>query len=125
MTGELITDLAKVSGLRVISHTSVERYKETKRPLPEIGRELGVDAIVEGTIMRSGDRVRITAQLIDAHSDQHIWAESYERDFRDVLELQGEVAQQIANQVGINLTAGEQTRLAAKHEVDPAAHEAY
>jgi TolB-like protein/DNA-binding winged helix-turn-helix (wHTH) protein/Tfp pilus assembly protein PilF len=125
MTDELITDLAKVSGLRVISHTSVEHYRETKRQLPEIARELGVDAIVEGTIVRSGDRVRITAQLIDAYSDQHIWAESYERDFRDVLSLQSEVAQQIANQIGIKLTAGEQRRLTAKHEVDPGAHEAY
>jgi TolB-like protein/DNA-binding winged helix-turn-helix (wHTH) protein len=125
MTDELITDLAKISGLRVISHTSVEHYKETKRQLPEIARELGVDAIVEGTILRSGDRVRITAQLIDAHSDQHVWAENYERDFRDVLGLQAEVAQQIANQIGIKLTAGEERRLATKHEVDPAAQEAY
>lgn len=125
MTDELITDLAKISGLRVISHTSVDHYKDTKRQLPEIGRELGVDAIVEGTILRSGDRVRITAQLIDAHSDQHVWAENYERDFRDVLGLQAEVAQQIANQIGIKLTAGEQRRLATKHEVDPDAQEAY
>ena len=125
MTDELITDLAKVSGLRVTSHTSVERYKELKRPLPEIGRELGVDAIVEGSIMRSTDRVRITAQLIDAHSDQHVWAESYERDARDVLGLQGEVAQEIASRIGIKLTAGEQTSLAGKREVDPAAHESY
>ena len=125
MTDELITDLAKVPNLRVISHTSVERYRKTQMPLPGIARELGVDAIIEGTVMRSGDRVRITAQLIDARSDQHVWAQSYERDIRDVLRLQGEVAQQIANQVGIKLTAGEQTRLAAKHEVDPAAHEAY
>jgi TolB-like protein/DNA-binding winged helix-turn-helix (wHTH) protein len=125
MTDELITDLAKISGLRVISHTSVEHYKETKRQLPEIARELGVDAIVEGTILRSGDRVRITAQLIDSHSDQHVWAESYERDFGDVLGLQAEVAQQIANQIGIKLTAGEQRRLAIKHLVDPAAQEDY
>ena len=125
MTDELITDLAKISGLRVISHTSVDHYKQTSRQLPEIARELGVDAIVEGTILRSGDRVRITAQLIDAHSDQHVWAENYERDFRDVLGLQAEVAQQIANQIGIKLTAGEQRRLTTKREVDPAAQEAY
>src|SRR6185437_8764754 len=80
MTDELITELAKVSTLTVISHTSVERYKETKRTLGDIAHELGVDAVVEGTIMRSGDRVRITAQLIDARSDKHLWAESYERD---------------------------------------------
>ena len=125
MTDELITELAKVGKLRLISHTSVERYKETKRPLPEIARELGVDAVVEGTVMRSGNRVRITAQLIDARSDQHLWAQSYERDLRDVLALQDEVAQRIATEIGINLTTGEQARLASPRVVDPAAHEAY
>jgi TolB-like protein/DNA-binding winged helix-turn-helix (wHTH) protein len=125
MTDELITDLAKFSKLRVISHTSVQRYKERKRPLPEIARELGADAVVEGTVLRFGDRVRITAQLIDARSDQHLWAESYERDFRDVLSLQDEVAQQIATQVGINLSAGERALLANPLIVNPAAHEAY
>lgn len=126
ITDELITDLARVSGLRVISHTSVQRFKETSLPLPEIARELGVDAIIEGTIMRSGDRVRVTAQLIDSQSDQHIWANSYERDFRDVLSLQDEVAQQIAGEVGIKLTAGEQIRLSAAHgQVNPAAYDAY
>jgi TolB-like protein/DNA-binding winged helix-turn-helix (wHTH) protein/Tfp pilus assembly protein PilF len=122
MTDELITDLAKFGGLRVISHTSVERYKNTKRPLPEIARELGVDAVVEGTVMRSGDRVRITAQLIDAHSDRHLWADSYERD---VFGLQAEVAQRIAGEVGTNLIAGEQAHPASKQAVDPAAYEAY
>jgi TolB-like protein/DNA-binding winged helix-turn-helix (wHTH) protein len=125
MTDELITDLAKFGKLRVISHTSVERYKETKRPLPEIARELGVDAVVEGTVMRSSNRVRITAQLIEARSDRHLWAESYERDLRDVLALQDDVAQQIATQIGINLTAGERARRASAPVVDPAAHEAY
>jgi TolB-like protein/Tfp pilus assembly protein PilF len=125
MTDELITELAKIPRLRVISHTSVERYKDTKEALPAIARELGVDAVVEGTVLRSGDRVRISAQLIDARSDQHVWAESYERDLRDILSLQAEVSQQIAHRVGITLTAGEQTRLAASRPVDPAAHEAY
>src|SRR6266480_276235 len=125
MTDELITELAKVGRLRVISHTSVQRYKETKRPLPEIARELSVDAVVEGTVMRSGDRVRITAQLIDARSDRHLWAESYERDLREVLTLQDEVAQRIATQVGINLTAGDQTRMVSTRVVDSGAHEAY
>jgi len=125
MTDELITELAKVGRLRVISHTSVQRYKETKRPLPEIARELSVDAVVEGTVMRSGDRVRITAQLIDARSDRHLWAESYERDLREVLALQDEVAQRIATQIGINLTAGDQTRMVGTRVVDSAAHEAY
>jgi TolB-like protein/DNA-binding winged helix-turn-helix (wHTH) protein/Tfp pilus assembly protein PilF len=125
MTDELITELAKLGRLRVISHTSVQRYKETKRPLPEIARELSVDAVVEGTVMRSGDRVRITAQLIDARSDRHLWAESYERDLREVLALQDEVAQRIATQVGINLTAGDQTQMVSTRVVDPGAHEAY
>jgi TolB-like protein/DNA-binding winged helix-turn-helix (wHTH) protein/Tfp pilus assembly protein PilF len=125
MTDELITDLAKYGGLRVISHTSVERYKETKRPLPEIAKELGVDAVVEGTVMRAGDRVRITVQLIDARSDRHLWAESYERDFRDILALQDEVAERITGEVGTNLTRGKQPHLASKQTSDPAAHEAY
>ena len=125
MTDELITDLAKFGALRVISHTSVERYKSTSRSLPEIARELGVDAVVEGTVMRSGDRVRITAQLIDAHSDRHLWADSYERDVRDVFGLQEEVAQRIAREVGANLIAGEQVHLASRRVTDPAAYEAY
>jgi TolB-like protein/DNA-binding winged helix-turn-helix (wHTH) protein/tetratricopeptide (TPR) repeat protein len=125
MTDELITDLAKFGELKVISHTSVERYKETKRPLPEIARELRVDAVVEGRVMRSGDRVRIRAQLFDARTDQHLCAESYERDVRDILTLQDEVAQRIATQVGIKLTAGEQARLTSTRFVNPVAHEAY
>lgn len=125
MTDELITELAKFGNLRVISHTSVERYKDTKRSLPEIARELGVDAVVEGRVMRSGNRVRITAQLIDAHSDQHLWAQSYDRDLRDIFSLQTEVAQRIASQIGVSLTAGERARAVASRSVDPAAHEAY
>jgi TolB-like protein/DNA-binding winged helix-turn-helix (wHTH) protein/tetratricopeptide (TPR) repeat protein len=125
MTDELITDLAKFGGLRVISHTSVERYKQTKRPLPEIARELGVDAVVEGTVMRSGERVRITAQLIDARSDRHLWAESYERDLRDVLGLQAEVSREIAAKIQINMPDQERTRLASPNPVSPEAHEAY
>jgi len=124
MTDELITDLAK-SGLRVISHTSVERYKNTKLPLPEIARELGVDAVVEGTVMRSGERVRITAQLIDGRSDRHLWAESYERDVRDVFGLQSEVAQSIAREVGTNLIDRQPSHPPSKPVVDPAAYEAY
>ena len=87
MTDELITDLAKIASMRVISRGSIIRYKGSKKPLPEIARELNVDAVVEGTVLRSGDRVRITAQLIHAQSDRHLWAESYERDLRDVLKL--------------------------------------
>ena len=125
MTSELITDLAKLSSLRVISHTSVKRYKNAERRLPEMAAELGVDAVVEGTVTRSGNRVRIAAQLIDARSDHHIWADSFERDAGDILSLQAELAQQIANEVGIHLTASEQARLAGYRPVDPAAHEAY
>jgi len=125
MTDELITDLAKSGGLRVISHTSVERYKGTKAPLPEIAKALGVDAIVEGTVMRSADKVRITAQLIDARSDQHLWADSYERDLRDVFSLQDEVARQIAGEIGINLISGQQQQPANPRALDPVAHESY
>jgi TolB-like protein/DNA-binding winged helix-turn-helix (wHTH) protein/Tfp pilus assembly protein PilF len=125
MTDELITDLAKIGKLRVISHTSVERYKQTKQALPEIARELGVDAIVEGRVMRSGERVRITAQLIDARTDQHLWAESYERDVHDVLRLQEEVARDIAAEIRINLTAQEQSRLAMQRKTSPSAYDAY
>jgi tetratricopeptide (TPR) repeat protein len=109
----------------VISHTSVQRYKESKQSLPEIARELGVDAVIEGTVMRSGDRVRITAQLIDARTDQHLWAEAYERDFRDILDLQSEVAQQIADQVGVNLTVVDRANLARTTVVNPVAYEAF
>jgi len=125
MTDELITDLAKVSQLQVISHTSVERYKGTKLLLPEVARQLGVDAVVEGRVMRSGDRVRITVQLIDARTDRHLWAESYERDVRDVLALQDELAAQITNQVGISLSANEDARNQSNRPVDPAVEEAY
>jgi len=90
----------RLSCRRVISHTSVERYRDAKHPLPDIARELGVAAVVEGMVMRSGDRVRIAAQLIDARSDQHVWADSYERDFRDVLVLQDELSRKIASEIG-------------------------
>ena len=103
MTDELIANLTKVSALRVISRTSTMQYKGTKKPLPEIGRELSVDAVIEGTVLRSGTRVRITAQLVEAAEDRHLWAETYERDLRDVLGLQGEVAQAI-DQRGSNQT---------------------
>ena len=125
MTGELITDLAKVGQLQVISHTSVVRYKGTKRPLPEIARELGVDAIVEGAVLRSNDRVRITAQLIDAHSDRHLWADTYERNFGDILVLQGRLAQDIAEEVLIKLAPQQQSRLANARKTTPAAYDAY
>jgi TolB-like protein/DNA-binding winged helix-turn-helix (wHTH) protein/Tfp pilus assembly protein PilF len=124
-TDELTTDIAKIPRLRVISHTSVARYKDTKIPLNEIARQLGVDAVVEGSVVHAGEHVRITAQLIDARTDQHLWAESYERDSKDVLALQDEVAQQIATEVGVRLTASEQARLTRKQVVNPAAHDSY
>ena len=99
MTDALITDLAQIGSLRVISRTSIVHYKKTEKTLPEIAGELKVDGIVEGTVQRDGDRVRITAQLIYAPSDKHLWAKSYERDMRDVLGLEQDVADDIANQV--------------------------
>jgi len=104
LTEALITDLGKVSSLRVISRTSVTRFKGAKKAVPEIGRELGVDTLVEGAVLRSGDRVRITAQLIDAGTDRHLWAESYERDLRDIIALQAEVARAIALQIRVKLS---------------------
>ncbi len=120
MTEALIADLAKVGALRVISRTSVMCFKGVHKPLPEIARELRVDAIVEGSVVRGGDRVRITAQLIDARTDTHLWAESYERAMSDVLSLQGEVARAIAREVHIKLAP-----LAAPRKVDPEAYEYY
>ena len=125
MTDQLITDLAKISALKVISRTSVMRYKGARKPLPQIAQELGVDAVVEGSVQRSGNRVRIIAQLIDARADQHLWARSYERDLRDVLALQDEVAQAIANELKIELTSRGEVRLASSRPVDPDAYEAY
>ncbi len=101
ITDELITDLVKMGSLRVTSRTSVMRYKGTKRSIAEIGRELNVDAVVEGTITRSGSRVRITAQLIQVPTDMHLWAEVYERDMREVLDLQSDVATDIARRVNL------------------------
>jgi TolB-like protein/DNA-binding winged helix-turn-helix (wHTH) protein/Flp pilus assembly protein TadD len=125
MTEALITDLSKIGELRVISRTSVMHYKGSRKTLPEIARELNVDAMIEGAVLRSGNRVRITAQLIEASTDRHLWAESYERDLRDLLTLQGEVAREVAREVHIKLTRQEQTRLLARHPVDPEAAQAY
>jgi len=122
MTDQLITDLAKVGSLRVISRTSVMRYKGAKKGLPEIARELNVDAIVEGSVIRSGQRVRVTAQLLQAPTDQHLWAETYDRDVGDILKLQGEVADAIAQQVRAQLTPMQQS---PAHTVKPGAYDAY
>jgi TolB-like protein/DNA-binding winged helix-turn-helix (wHTH) protein len=125
MTDELITTLGKISALRVISRTSALHYKGTKKTLPEIAKELNVDAIVEGSVRRFGNRVRITANLLYAPGDRHLWAESYERDLQDVLALQSEAARAIADEVRIKLTADDQARLATVRPVNPEAYEAY
>jgi TolB-like protein len=108
MTDQLITTLGQISALRVISRTSVMPYKHTRKPLPQIAHELNVDAVVEGTVIRSGAQVRITAQLIDAAADKHLWAQSYDGDLRDTLALQNTVARAIAEQIRINVTPQEQ-----------------
>jgi len=125
MTDELITDLARISSLRVISRTSVMQYKNTNKPLPQIARELSVDAVVEGAVMRSGDRVRITAKLVQAPTDKLLWAETYERNLRDVLALQGDVARDITDKVQVKLTSQEHARLSGAQPVNPEAYEAY
>lgn len=125
MTEALITEFAKLGSLRVISRTSVMLYKETQKPIPEIARELNIDAIVEGSILRSGDRVRITAQLIHASTEKHLWAESYQRSLRDVLSLQNEIVAAITRQVNLQLTPRQRVRLASSLPVDPEAYELY
>jgi TolB-like protein/DNA-binding winged helix-turn-helix (wHTH) protein/Flp pilus assembly protein TadD len=125
MTEALITDLGKVSALRVISRTSVMRYKDTNKPLPEIAQELQVDALVEGTVARSGDRLRITANLVQASPERHIWAETYERNLSDVIALQNDVARTITQQIEVQLTPEEHVRLSASHPVDPEAYKLY
>ena len=125
MTEELITQLSRLSSLRVISRTSVMRYKNASRPLPDIARELGVEGIIEGSVLRSADRVRITAQLIYAPQDKNIWAQSYERDLHDVLTLQSTVASTIADAIRVQMTPTEQAQLKVSRPVNLAAHEAY
>ena len=125
MTDELITELSQISSLRVSSRTSSMRYKGKQQSIPQIARELGVDAIVEGSVLRSGNRVRITAQLIAANSDKNIWAESYERDFGDILKLQSEVSEAIAGGIRLQLTPQELSHFQATREVNSAAYDAY
>jgi TolB-like protein/Tfp pilus assembly protein PilF len=120
MTEALIGELGRLDGLRVISRTSVMQYKAARRPLPQIASDLGVNTVLEGSVLRSGDRVRITAQLIDARDDRHLWSESYERDLRDVLTLQGDVARTIAVEIDVTL---EPRRSAPR--INPGAYEAY
>jgi serine/threonine-protein kinase len=125
MTEALIATLAQVRALRVISRTSVMRFKGTTLPLPEIARMLEVDAVVEGAVARSADRVRVTAQLIDARTDLHLWARSYERDASDVLALQSEVARAITEEIRVQVTQEERDRLVDRRRVDPDAYEEY
>jgi TolB-like protein/DNA-binding winged helix-turn-helix (wHTH) protein/tetratricopeptide (TPR) repeat protein len=125
MTDALITRLAQISTLRVISRTSVMTYKNVHRPLAEIARDLNVDAVVEGSVSRAGERVRVTAQLIDARNEKHIWAASYDEDIRDTLVLQSRVTRAIAEKIRATVNPQEQLTLAKSRTVDPDAYEAY
>ena len=125
MTEALITDLARIRSLKVISRTSSMLYRDTPKPLPEIARELGVDAVVEGSVIRSDDMVRVTVQLIEAESDEHIWAENFDREMRDIFSLQSEVARAIARQIEARLTPAEEELLMGGRSVNPEAYDAF
>ena len=125
MTDELITELARIPSLRVVSRTSVMQEKDPRKPLQQIGRELNVDAVVEGAVVRSGDRVRITAQLIDVRNDKHLWAQSFEGPISDVFSLQDSVAREIASHTKVVLTPALRTSVSDTRRIDPAAHDAY
>ena len=125
MTEALTTDLGKIGALRVISRTSVMQYKGTKKPLPEIARELNVDALIEGTVARSGNHLRITANLIQASPEKHLWAESYESELGDILTVEGQVAQAVAGEIQIKLTPEERKILGDARPVNPEAHDEY
>jgi TolB-like protein/DNA-binding winged helix-turn-helix (wHTH) protein/tetratricopeptide (TPR) repeat protein len=125
ITDELVTEVAHLHPLQVISRTSVMRYKGTREPLPEIARELGVDAVLEGSVTRSGQQVRVTAQLIEARSDTHLWSGEYTGETRDIISLQREVAGEIAHQIRLHLLPEQQARIATPSPIDPEAHEAF
>ena len=125
MTEQLITNLGQIRSLRVISRTSANQYKGTKKPLPDIARELGVEVLVEGTVTRSGNRVRITTNLVQARPERHLWAASYDRELSDILKLQSEVTQAIANQITAELTPAEHIRLAKRPTTSVEAQELY
>jgi TolB-like protein/DNA-binding winged helix-turn-helix (wHTH) protein/Tfp pilus assembly protein PilF len=125
MTDELINELAQLKALRVVSRTSVMQFRGSNRPLAEIAKVLNVDTVVEGAVLRSGDRVRITAELVDVKSDKQIWAKKYDRDLHDVLALQGDVAAAIADEIRVNVSPQEQAQLASARPVDPQAYELY
>jgi TolB-like protein/DNA-binding winged helix-turn-helix (wHTH) protein len=125
LTDALITDLGKISALRVISRTSVMQYKGTKKSLPEIARELNVDALIEGTVLRSGNHLRVTANLVKAEPEKHLWAESYDSEIGDVLVLQSQVAQAVAREIQVKLTQQEKELLGSARPVNPEAHDDY
>jgi TolB-like protein/DNA-binding winged helix-turn-helix (wHTH) protein/Tfp pilus assembly protein PilF len=124
-TEELVTELAQVRSLRVISRTSAMQYKGTKKPLPQIARELHVGLVLEGSVLRSGNRVRVTAQLINALTDTHLWARTYDADVKDVLDLQSQISRAIVDDVRLDLSPEERERLASVPTVDPEAHDLY
>jgi len=125
MTDELITSLSQIRSVRVISHTSTNKYKDTKKTVPEIAQELGVDGVVEGSVQRVGGQVRVNAQLVYAPQETHLWAQSYDRDFKDSLALQSTVARDIADHIRLETTAGERQRLREPRRVDQSTLEAY
>ncbi len=125
MTEELIGRLAGIHGLRVISHTSVMQFQDPKQTVPEIARTLGVDAIVEGSVIRDGNHIRVHAQLIRASNDEHFWSQTYDRDMGDVLSLESDIAQSIAEQVEVTVSGREHTLLAASRQVSPEAYESF
>jgi len=125
MTEALHTELGKISALRVISRQSMMRYEGTKKSVPQIGRELMVDAVVEGSVLRVEDRVRVSVQLIEVAPESHLWSNSYDREVCDVLALHGEMARTVAREIRVTVTPQEETRLAGARVINPAANEAY
>ncbi|MDH3255517.1 MAG: hypothetical protein OEM62_11030, partial [Acidobacteriota bacterium] len=125
MTEALITDLSKIGALKVISRTSAMRYKDAEKPISEIARELNVDAVIEGSVVREGNRVGITAQLIEVATETNLWADRYEREIASILTLQGEMARAIAGEIEVTLTPGEEALLTREREIDPEAYENY
>jgi serine/threonine protein kinase/tetratricopeptide (TPR) repeat protein len=125
MTEALIAELSKISALRVISRTSIMRFKKSEESLPEIARKLNVDAVIEGSVQRSQDDVRVTAQLVRAEPEKHLWANTYTQSYQNILALESDIAQEIAGEIRIAVTPQEKERLAASRQVNPQAHEAY
>jgi TolB-like protein len=125
MHDALITELSKIRALKVISRTSAMRYRNTEKSVPEIALELGVDAIVEGSVLRAGNTVRVTAQLIDASSDRHLWADNYDRELSDILALHSDLAQAIVGEIRVVVTPEEESRLASSRSVNPEVYELY